>query len=181
MLMQSGLSFGIVSVYAVSMEQAQKSLYQDEFFRRIVVGSTGLGFAAMVGSLAALHMSPSGTFQFDWRWIILPWMGIAAALNWFFWKALWDYQLAPERNRKIRLIGVTVLMVALGFGSFLYPIRYLALAEYGPVIRGLATAALFLGVAGWMVYVLGRGMVAADAVELKRVNQPLAQTDSKAV
>lgn len=149
------------------MRQTQTNLNQDKLFRTIVMASTGLGFAAMVGSMAALRLSAAGTFEFAWRWTIPVWMGAAVVLNALFWALFWRYQAKPTPALKSKLVACLVLVAAFGLGAFLYPIRFLAPANYAPIFKGLVTATLALGVAGRIMFVLGRGIRDADEAQLK--------------
>ncbi len=140
------------------MNETKSAFYQDKLFRRIAMGSTGIGFASMVGSLASLNLGTRSNFQFTWHWTILLWMGAAALFNWRLWNALWQYQGHPNPKTKSRLIIFSAGTIILGVGSFLYPIRFIASSNYGAILRGLLTGVFFLGVIAVILVSIARGL-----------------------
>src|SRR6187455_3722672 len=93
-------------------------LYQDRTFRNIVVGSTGLGLACMLGSVAAIRISRDAGLQFGWHWSILI---VAAAVflwNRRFWNILWELQDRSTEKAKRKLTFHLGVLALLGIGSF---------------------------------------------------------------
>jgi hypothetical protein len=141
------------------------SFFQDKLLRRIVVASTGLGIALMLASLAAVQFGKAHSLQFAWHWSIAAVMVLGAYWNWRFWKLIWKTYDAPAANLKRNIIIAFALLLALGLATFLYPIRFISAEYHVPISHGLATAVLFLGTMGWLIYKLGRGFVNADEIE----------------
>src|ERR1051325_7869289 len=94
------------------MNQTQKPLDQDTIFIRIIVGSTGLGLALMLGSLAAVKSSDANRLQFEWNWFIPVWMAIAVFGNRLFWKSALQAQRNPTPKAKKSLTVHSVLLAA---------------------------------------------------------------------
>ena len=150
------------------MNETKLSFSQDKLFRRIATGSTALGFASLAGLLASLSLSERGTFQFTWHWTILLWMAAAAVFNWRLWHALWQFQDAPSPRTKLKLILFSTAMAAVGIGSFLYPIRFLASTHYAAILRGLLTGVFFLGVIAVIMVSIARGLNETSPAQKKR-------------
>ena len=147
------------------------SFLEDRQLRRIMVGSTGLGIALMLASLAAVQFGKAQGLQFQWHWSIFLVMGLGLFWNSLFWKVIWSAHDAPQTNYRGRLIGAFAFLFVLGAGTFLYPMRFVAADHHFPISRGLLTAVLFLGTMLWLIYKLGRGFVEADRVGAhQRVN-----------
>jgi hypothetical protein len=149
----------------------ETSLYQDRTFRRIVVASTGLGFACMFASLAAIKIGQGTGLQFTWHWSIL--LVAAAAIFWNsrFWRAFWEAQDGKEVRSKRKLAIHLAILVLLGIGSFLYPIRFVEQSYWSGILKGLVTAVTFLGTMIWLIYKVGKGFGEIDSVELSRQTQ----------
>ena len=95
------------------------SLYQDSLFRKIVVGSTGLGLACMLGSAAAIQIGKGTGLQFRWHWSVLVFAAVVVIWNSRFWKVVWELQENPtDRTRRKLGLHLAVLLL-LGVGSFL--------------------------------------------------------------
>src|SRR5215204_6393641 len=97
------------------------SLLDDRTLRRIMVGSSGLGIALMLASLAAVQFGKTQGLQFQWHWSIAVVMALGAFWNWQFWKVIWNAYDAPNRNFRAKLTVAFGLLFALGAGTFLYP------------------------------------------------------------
>jgi len=145
-----------------------KSLFNDRALRRIMVGSSGLGIALMLASLAAVQFGKTQGLQFQWHWSIAVVMALGAFWNWRFWKVIWNAYDAPNRNFRARLVRAFAMLFVLGAGTFLYPMRFVAADYHFPISRGLLTAVLFLGTMFWLIYKLGRGFVNADRLEMQQ-------------
>ena len=138
------------------MTNDQKTPFQDSGFVRIVVGSTGLGLALMLGSLAAVQVDGSHHYQFGFNWTVPLWMIAAVYGNNRFWKSVWQAQSDPNpKNKKNAVINAGVL-AALAIGAFLYPLRFIEAGNLWAVARGLVTAVIFLSILGTFIYQIGR-------------------------
>jgi hypothetical protein len=147
------------------------SLYQDSMFRKIVVGSTGLGLACMLGSVAAVRISKGSGLQFGWHWTILLVAAAVIVWNMRFWNVVWELQDRPNVKTKKRLALHLGILCLLGIGSFLYPIRYIEQSYFSGIAKGLVTALTFLGTMFWLIYKCGKGLAAIDAAELQRQSE----------
>jgi hypothetical protein len=61
-----------------------------------------------------------------------------------------------------------MVLVLLGIGSFLYPIRFVEQSYWSGILKGLVTAVTFLGTMLWLIYKVGKGFGEIDSVELSR-------------
>jgi hypothetical protein len=143
-------------------------LHQDPLFRKIVVGSTGLGLACMLSSVAAIRIGQGTGLEFGWHWSILGVAAVVVLWNRKFWNVVWELQCAPSVATKRKLGRHLVILLVLGVGCFLYPIRFIEQSYIGGIIRGLATAGAFLGTMAWLIFQCGRGLTQIDEVELDR-------------
>jgi hypothetical protein len=147
------------------------SLYQDSSFRRIVVSSTGLGLACMLGSVASVRISRGAGLQFGWHWSILVLAAAVMLWNGRFWRVVWQLQEQPGPDLK-RKLGIHLgVLLLLGIGSFLYPIRFIEQGYWNGILRGLFTAVAFLGTMVWLIYKCGKGLNEIDSAELRREGQ----------
>ncbi|MFO1499562.1 MAG: hypothetical protein U1G07_14420 [Verrucomicrobiota bacterium] len=140
----------------------------DQVFRRIVLGSTSIGFACMLGSLAAVRMRKGAGWALEWHWSIPIFVVAIVVWNWRFWKAVWEAQDHPSAAAKRRFVFHLIGMVLLGVGAFLYPVLLVEHNYRQGIFRGLLIGAGFLGTLAWLIYTVGKGFAQADAIELKR-------------
>lgn len=141
--------------------------YQDATFRKIAVSSTGLGIAFLLGTLAAIGMHNGGGFQFGWRWPILAVVALGVLWNWRFWNLVWARIDQPEKKSVRPIVLHVVMLLLIGVGSFLYPLRFVAGANWFNLSKGLVTAILFLGTCVFFIFKFGKMFVEMDEVELK--------------
>ncbi len=145
-----------------------KSIFDDKRLKVITVTSTGLAFAFGVASVAAVRMSQSTGVRLEWHWSIL--LFVAATLLWNsrLWKAIWHVQHEPTAKAKRRLAFHLAVLVAIGVGSFLYPLLFANTGYRHDALKGLLAALAFLGTLGLLFYRLAKGFNEADAIELRR-------------
>lgn len=136
---------------------------KESSFRKVMVWSTGLGLAALFGSMAALRPGDGRWLQFGWNWMILVWAVAAWLLNGRWWAAVLEMQDRPNPESRKRLLRYSVLLGLLGLAAFLYPIRFAAGEHYRALTEGLIKAVAALSFVGWMLYRTGRLLVAQDA------------------
>jgi hypothetical protein len=141
------------------------ALFQDKLLRRIVVGSTGLGIALMLASVAAVQFGKAQSLQFAWHWSIAVVMFLGAFWNYRFWNLIWKAYDTPTSNLRRSITFAFAALLALGLATFLYPIRFISAEYHLAISRGLLTAVVFLGTMGWLIFKLGRGFIQADEVE----------------
>jgi hypothetical protein len=155
------------------VQPAAKAPFQEKNFKRVVVVSTALAFAFMIGLLSSIQGKTSQGLQFGWNWGVLVWIAAAIACNGVFWRQAWTAQAAPTPANKRRFLLGCCLMGLLGLAAFLYPMRFSekSFSHWFSLIHGLVTAVLFLSALGWIFYKFIRMLDKADEVELKRQNQ----------
>ena len=146
----------------------EKALHQDNVFRNIVVCSTGLGLACMLGSVAAIRIGKGAGLQFVWHWSILVVAAAVILWNRRFWNLVWELQETATMRMKRKLAFHLGILALLGIGSFLYPIRFIEQGYWFGISKGLLTAAAFLGTMLWLIYKCGKGFGEIDAIELER-------------
>lgn len=144
------------------------SAQQDSLFKKIVVGSTGFGLACMLGSLAAIQISPGAGLEFKWHISILAIAAAGLFWNGRFWKLVWAAQQSPSPKSRRAVTVQLIILLLLGAGSFLYPIRFIEQSYWNGILRGLITAGGFLGVMIGLIYKCGQGLMQIDAIELER-------------
>src|ERR1700685_4195936 len=92
----------------------------DRAFNRIVVASTAIGFAAVLGSTACLERTPGHGYDFHWHSRALIWMtlGVLAAIR--LWKLVWLAQDDTTGKAGPRLMKFSLFLLAGGFAVFAY-------------------------------------------------------------
>ena len=150
------------------MNNTVSSFLNDKTLRRIMVGSTGLGLAFMLASVAAVQFGRTKNLDFQWHWSIVAVVTLGIAWNAWFWKLIWRAYDDPESSQRGKLVGAFALLFALGAGTFIYPVRFVASSFRPEISLGLVTAIVFLSVMFTLIYKLGRGFVNADQIEEAR-------------
>ena len=148
-----------------------ETLMEDKAFRRIVVGSTGLGLSLMIASLASIRIGEQLGLKFTWHWTILIWMAATAFWNSRFWSVVWDVQTHPSPAGKKKLGIYCAILMAIGVAAFLYPVRFISQAYRLDISKGLITAVIFLGCGAWVAWKLVRCFLEHDEVELQEQGQ----------
>lgn len=124
----------------------------------------------MLASLAAIRIEPGAGLRFAWHWSIVVVGAIAFVWNARFWKAVWETQQEGRTGAGRKLGWHVAGLAALGFGSFLYPIRFIQQSERLDVSKGLITAVIFLGILCWLMFKWAKGFAEFDASEQKRLD-----------
>jgi hypothetical protein len=62
-------------------------------------------------------------------------------------------------------------LFAIGFGTFLYPMRFVSPEHHMSISSGLVTAVIFLGITAALIVRTGRAFMAADAAESAHQDQ----------
>ena len=167
----------------VMPHQIIENIGQDRTFRNIVAVSTGLALASMFASLASLKIERETGLSFRWHWGILPWTMAGAAAAWYFWRLVWAAQSIPSPENKKRLTRFSFVLIAMGAGAFLYPIRYVFAGYRNEISTGLIKAVIFLAVGAWVAYKLARAFddpdPAPNAEGDPAMAPPLEKTHSK--
>ncbi|HVK59722.1 MAG TPA: hypothetical protein VM735_13135, partial [Candidatus Kapabacteria bacterium] len=144
------------------------SMFEDKTFRRIVVGSTGLGLVFMFASLAAVQFGKNAGLEFKWHWSIAVVILVTGYWNARFWRIVWAAQENPGGTFRRKLMTSFAFLFGLGFATFLYPMRFVAPQHHLEISGGLLTAIIFLGITGMLIYKVGRAFVRADEVEAQQ-------------
>ncbi len=116
----------------------------------------------MLASVAAVQIGKTRGLSFGWHWSVAVVMVAGALWNWRFWNVIWEAQDGNAPKLKLKLGMYFAILMALGLGTFLYPIRFVSAEYHLGISRGLVTAVLFLGTMGWLIYKLGRGFLNMD-------------------
>jgi len=123
-------------------------------FIKIAAGSTGLGLGIMLASLAALDRDKSG-YSFH---LLSPWVAAAfavgAALGYFYWILLGRSETLRNGPRLLR--GASAFLLIVGFGGFLYPLRFVPREKLPEILEGLAGAVFVLSLLGFMIWRIAR-------------------------
>jgi hypothetical protein len=133
----------------MSKEIAPRTLLDDTIFRRIVVVSTAIAFAATAAVGASFRMDQR---MFVWHWSIPIWMlvGVVAAL--YLWKLALRAQRDPSRAHKRNFTLYSIALCAVAVLGFLWPVLFVAQEKFADLSKGLITAAIFLGGCGAMLF-----------------------------
>lgn len=142
--------------------KTEQTLSQDKKLQNIVVLGTGLPLGVMLGLLASISGRDQLGMHYEWTWLTAAWFFAGAFFNWRFWNAVWRAQDAPLIENVRSQKFYTVMFALVGLGSFLYPLRFLQSSQYWDIGRGLTTAAIFLSVAGFTMYKIGKALSAEE-------------------
>lgn len=150
------------------MNDAETTPFENTQFKKIVVASTALGLAFMIGSLASIRIGAEVGLKFVWHWSIPFWIAAVVLWNSRFWSVVWQTQKNPTTKTKRKLFLYIGLLAILGLGSFLYPIRFVEQGFWSDISHGLVRAVLFLGILFYSMFKVGRWFNEADALETNR-------------
>src|SRR5687768_15747040 len=112
------------------------SVFQDQTFRRIVVGSTGSGIALMLASLAAVQFGRAQGLHFQWHWSIAVVILLGFYWNARFWRVVWEAQDSPTPKFRRRLTVAFSFLFAIGLATFLYPMRFVSPEHHMSISSG---------------------------------------------
>ena len=135
----------------------------DATFDRIVVVSTALGFAAVLGTAACLERGADQGLDFHWHWRALLWMGLGVAAAVRLWQLLWRAQADDTGKAGKSLVKFCILLLIGALGVFVYPILFVSSEHFNDVLTGLSLATAVLTFVGWMIYRVARGFEESDA------------------
>ncbi|HUS35151.1 MAG TPA: hypothetical protein VM680_07365 [Verrucomicrobiae bacterium] len=144
------------------MKQNETPLFEQPFFRTIVISGAGLALAAMLGSLPLVKGRDASGFQWGWSAWSLVFIVCALIFNRSFWRCVFRASTDRSPQNKSKVVYHIFVLALLGVGSFLYPLRFLSEQHYFTVARGLFTAVLFLGGVGVLLFKLGQGLFANE-------------------
>jgi hypothetical protein len=139
----------------------------------IFTASTALAFGCMAATLEALRPDTAGfSFQVTYKTLLAFVAGAAIAFP--LWRFILCGNRLGRRNRSLTTGMLVALLMILGVGAFLYPLRFVPRSKWPEIRVGLLTAVCALsGVAGLLWGV--KRFVDSDEKaerELSKVNQP---------
>ncbi len=126
---------------------------------------TAIGFGCAAASLQALRASPTG-FSFHVSYLTLVAFLVGAAAVFACWKIILN-RSASSRQKTLRL-GVGWLLLLLGVGAFLYPLRFVPREKFPDLFVGLVAAVCALSIGASILLLISR-FLEADERENKSV------------
>lgn len=114
----------------------------------IFTASTALAFGCMFATLESLRPDSAGfTFELSYKTFIAFVAGGAIAFP--VWRLILNGTRLGERNLSLATGTMVVLLLVVGVGAFLYPLRFVPRSKWPEIRTGLLTAVCALsGVAG---------------------------------
>lgn len=116
---------------------------------QIIVYCLSFAFAVLVASLETLRSAGSGlTFAISWNTCGVFIIGALIFVPCF--KIIF---LSPSKARRVVALG---LIVVIGLLSFLYPLRFVRVEQFGAIFTGLTIAVCALSTIGGILFVINR-------------------------
>ena len=123
-----------------------------DFYRVAVLGSA-LSFGILGATLESLHSSVAG-FGFDLDWGTAIAFVVGFALTLLYWKlVLQNARVNRRASWVLALVGIVL---------FLYPLRFIPKDRLPDMAEGLVLAAIALGGAGSLIYMVGKNLLDED-------------------
>ena len=114
--------------------------------------STALAFGAALASLESLRRDAGGfSFQVSLRTLLAFLVGGGIALA--YWLVVLKSRAASQRSG---LVVSTVVLLLLGVGAFLYPLRFVSRDKLPDILIGLGLAACALSIVGGLLWLAHR-------------------------
>jgi hypothetical protein len=115
---------------------------------KVMAISTALAFGALLASLESLRSGVAGfSFQVSLRTLLAFLVGGGMALG--YWRVVLK---SGDAVRRTGLVAGTVLLVLLGIGAFLYPLRFVSRDKLPDILVGLGLAACALSIVGGLLW-----------------------------
>jgi hypothetical protein len=121
-------------------------------FQRLVALATGLAFAGMLASLAAIELGPATRLVLRWHWAELPLAALGLTLGGWFWRLIWRAERAESPAARRRLLRFSLLLGLMAAVSFAYPMRFIPAERRQEVFIGLGVAVLVLSLVGVVLW-----------------------------
>ncbi|MDB6121875.1 MAG: hypothetical protein JWQ71_868 [Pedosphaera sp.] len=113
--------------------------------------STALAFGCMIASLEALRPSGTGfSFEVTFRTLIAFMLGGTIAFP--FWRLILNGSNWSQRKLTIVGVSLVLLLLLLGVGAFLYPLRFVPKDKLPEIRTGLITAVFALSGVGLLLW-----------------------------
>jgi hypothetical protein len=129
----------------------------DGGFKRVIIVSTALIFAAVFGWLSCMERKLNGDVDFRWHWSALLWVAIGIASMVYFWRQIWPTQNDGIGSKHKRLIKGWAALLIPSLMWMAYPLRFISGQRLFDVFFGLMLAAMVLTLGGCMVFRLIKG------------------------
>jgi hypothetical protein len=150
--------------------KTQRGLY------KVVTYSTAAALGVMIASLEALRPTPSGfSFQISFRTLIAFVLGGAVAFP--FWGFIFNGAKWSQRKIKVAWAGLVAILVLLGIGAFLYPLRYVPKEKLPDITIGLVAAVLVLSGVGFLLWRVKRFLDWDEKQEELRQKREAGESD----
>ena len=119
---------------------------------KVMALSTALAFGALLASLESLRSDAAGfSFHLSLRTLLAFLVGGGIALG--YWRVVLK---SGNAVRRTGLVAGTVLLVLLGIGAFLYPLRFVSRDKLPDILVGLGLAAGALSIVGGLLWLARR-------------------------
>jgi hypothetical protein len=129
-------------------EPARSNAEKD--FLRLAAASMGLALGIMLASLAALNRDASG-YSFHIRSpVVAIAFAVGAVIGYAYWVLIGRSDTLRGAPKLVR--GASALLVLVGIGGFLYPLRFLPPSKLPEVLEGLGGAVLALSLVGFLLW-----------------------------
>jgi hypothetical protein len=101
--------------------------------------STALAFGCMLATLETLRPDSAGfSFEFSYKTVIAFLAGAAIAFP--VWRLILNGTRLGQRQLSLATGGMVVLLLVVGVGAFLYPLRFVPRDKWPEIRTGLVTA-----------------------------------------
>ncbi len=124
----------------------------DRFFQQVVAVATGLAFAGMLASLAAVEVGSGGKLVLRWHWAIGPLVLLGLLIGIRFWQLVFRSAAQETNLSHRRLKQAAAGLAAMSITAFLYPLRFVQPERRNEVFIGLALAILVLSFVAWLLW-----------------------------
>lgn len=126
---------------------------------RIMIWGSAVSFGFLAAALQALRPNPAGfTFQVSALTFFAFVLGVG--MGFAFWKVVLS-RASGARQKSLRF-WAELLLVLLGMGAFLYPLRFVPREKLPEMFTGLVTAVCALSLLGCLLVMMGRFLESDD-------------------
>jgi hypothetical protein len=148
---------GVLSCWWMRSDHEKETILHDSLFRRIVVLATMLSFAATAATGASFRLNGQ---MFVWHWSIPFWMAVGVFAAWYL-----SAQVSPTPVNKRRFLIFCSVVGLSGVGVFLWPVLAASAEIFWDLIRGLATAGVFLVISGSLIFWFVKSLLSGESEE----------------
>jgi len=126
---------------------------------RIMISGTAVAFGFLAASLQALRPNPAG-FTFQVSLLTFLAFAVGVGIVFVFWKIILN-RSGGARQKSLRF-WAELLLLFLGMGAFLYPLRFVPAEKLPEMLTGLITAACALSLMACLLVMMGRFLESDD-------------------